>query len=253
MTSFRPIKTEKFAQEVANSIKESIFDGTYESGDKLPSESELAKLFGVSKVSIRQAIRVLENSGIVYTKQGVDGGIFVSEADSVAVSSYLSDMLKLKRVSQSDLTFTRMIFEPDIASLVANVWEGDDLEAARVNIHEAQIALDRGDVGGARLLNLAFHRLFCAITRNPVIIFTLNSVIDVLEENVLNIKLDKEFVEKELEEHIVLLGMIERREADQACKEMRKHITKIHEKLEELHRAKSEQNPKKYKEKRMAS
>ena len=245
MSTFRPLRTEKFAQEVANQIKESIFDGTYMSGDKLPSESELAGLFGVSKVSIRQAVRVLENSGIVYTRQGVDGGIFVAEADSMAVSSYLSDMLKLKRVAHSDLTLSRLIFEPDIASLVAKVWKKDDLEGAEENIRQSQMALEQGDLSKARLLNLAFHRDICAITRNPVIIFTLNSVIDVLEENVLKIKLGREFINRQIVEHKIILEKIRRRKGDEACEEMREHVAIVHEKLEAMHKSGFKQGQKK--------
>ena len=235
MSPFKPVKTEKFAQEVAGQIKQSIFEGIYASGDKLPSESELAVLFGVSRVTVRQSVRVLENSGLLYTKQGVDGGIFVAEADSIAVSSYLSDMLKLKRVTQSDLTLSRLIFEPDIASLVAGVWKENDLEEAEENVRQARTALERGELRKARLFNLAFHRIICGLTRNPVIIFTINSVIDVLEENVLTIKLERDFIHRQIMEHEVILKKIKGRKGDEACEEMREHIGIVHEKLEDLH------------------
>jgi len=242
MPPFKPVKTEKFAQEMANQIKQSIFDGTYASGDKLPSEGELAKLFCVSKVTVRQSVRVLESSGLVYTRQGVEGGIFVAEADSLAVSSYLSDMLKLKRVTQSDLTLSRLIFEPDIASLVASVWRGTDLEATEENLRQAQASLKRGDLGNTRLLNLAFHRLVCAVTRNPVIIFTINSVMDVLEENVLRINVEKGFIQRQVLEHERILEKIRDRKADEAYEEMREHIGIVHEKLEAMRNSRSKQD-----------
>ena len=141
MPPFKRLRSEKFSQEIANQIKKSIFDQTFVSGDKLPSENDMAELFGVSSATVRQAIRILESSGLLFTKQGVDGGIFVAEADPAAVSSYLSDMLKLKRVSQSDLTMTRMIFEPDVAALVATVWQDGDLNDMYDNIQQARKAL----------------------------------------------------------------------------------------------------------------
>lgn len=235
MPPFKPLRTEKFSQEVANQIKESIFDGTYVSGDKLPSESNMAIQFGVSKVTVRQAIRVLENSGIVYTKQGVDGGIFVAEADTMSVSSYLSDMLRLKRVKMSDLTMARIVFEPDIAFRVAKIWESKDLEDVERNVQEAQIALDKDEFRRSRLLNLEFHRLVCNITKNPVVIFALNSVIDVLEENVLKTELDRDFIRDEIIAHETILEKIRSREREQAHDEMRKHIKRVHKKLEEIY------------------
>ena len=235
MSQFKPLRTEKFSQEVANQIKESIFDETYVSGDKLPSESDMAKLFGVSKVTVRQAVRVLENSGIVYTKQGVDGGIFVAEADTMAVASYLSDMLRLKRVKMSDLTMTRIIFEPDIVHRVAKIWTGKDLEDVEKNIQEAQIALKNDELRRSRLLNLEYHRLICSITKNPVVIFALNSVLDVLEENVMKTELDSDFIRDEIVSHEIILKKIRARRREEAHDEMRKHIKTVHQKLEEIY------------------
>ena len=235
MAPFKPLRTEKFSQEVANQIKESIFDGTYVSGDRLPSESDMAELFGVSRVTVRQAIRVLENSGIVFTKQGIEGGIFVAEADTMSVSSYLSDMLKLKRVTMSDLTMARIIFEPDIVYRVAKVWEGDDLEVLEKNVQEAKIALDKNEFRKSRLLNLEFHRLVCNISKNPVVIFALNSVIDVLEENVLKTELDRDFIRNEIISHEITLEKLRARERGAAHDEMRDHIKMVHQKLEEIY------------------
>ena len=235
MPPFKRLRSEKFSQEIANQIKKSIFDRTYVSGDKLPSEHDMAELFGVSNATVRQAIRILESTGLLFTKQGVDGGIFVAEADPAAVSSYLSDMLKLKRVSQSDLTMTRMIFEPDVAALVSTVWQDGDLDDMHDNIQQARKALERGDLDACRLFNLSFHRFIYALTRNPVIMFTLNSVIDVLEENVLNIKLDHDFVCDEVHAHQAIYEKINLRKPDESRKEMHRHIKSVHEKLEAMH------------------
>lgn len=237
MPPFKPLRTEKFYAEVADQIKKSIFDGTYGPGDRLPSESDMANLFGVSKVTVRQAIRVLENAGLVFTKQGMGGGIFLSEADTMAVSTYLSDMLKLKRVTQSDLTMARLIFEPDVAALVCGVWEEGDLQELEKNILQAWDAFKKGDLAGTRILSLAFHRLLCSISKNPVIMFTLNSVIDVLEENVIKIALDQEFVRNEIVAHELILERIRARREDEAREEMRGHIRVVHEKLEVMYQS----------------
>ena len=236
MYSFRSLRTKKVSQEVVNQIKGSIFDGIYVSGDKLPSESDMAEQFGVSNVTVRQAIRVLESSGIVYTKQGVNGGIFVAEADTISVSSYLSDMLRLKRVTMSNLTTARITFEPSIAYCVAKSWEGKDLEAAQSNVRKAQLALTKDNIREARILNLEFHCLVCNITKNPVIIFALNSVIDVLKENVLKTELDEDFIRNEIISHKKILQEIKARKKDEAYAEMSMHINTVHQKLEEVHR-----------------
>jgi len=236
MTIFKPLRSEKFSQEVASRIKESIFDETFAPGDKLPSERKMAEAFGVSNVTVRQAIRVLENSGIVYTKQGVDGGIFVSEADTTSVSSYLSDMLRLKRVSMSDLTLARVIFEPEIAYHASLVWKDGDMEEVERNIEEAEIALANGKAFDSRMLNLAFHRLVCNITKNPVVTFALNSVVDVLEENAMKSKSDTDFTIEVIASHRTIMEKIRGRKKEEARDEMKKHIERVHVRLGKLYR-----------------
>ena len=227
---FKPLRTEKFSAEIANRIKESIFNGTYNPGDRLPSENEFARMFGGSNVTVRQAIRILEHSGIVFTRQGVDGGIFVAKADTMSVSTYLSDMLRLKRVTLGDLTIARIIFEPDIASLAASMKKEDDLEELEENIRDARVALGRGDYKEARLLNLRFHRTISNITRNPVIVFTLNSVADVLEENISGGQ-SGEFVGKTIEAHERILEKIRAGDKIAARSEMAKHVRAVHKSL----------------------
>jgi len=231
MAQFEPIRVKKLAEEVGQSIKRSIFDGTFLPGEKLPSEHDMAEQFGVSQITVRQAVRVLESAGIVYTKQGVEGGIFVAEADTVAVSSYLSDMLRLKKVTQNDLFMSRFVFEPDIAAAVAKEWQEGDLVALEENIQLARTAFEKGDPVATRMCNLSFHRILCAITKNPVIIFALNAVFDVLEENVSELKLPENMIRDEIIEHEILMEKMRARDTDQIRVEMQQHIQKIHKEL----------------------
>ena len=234
MFPFEPIKSQKYSDTIANKIKESIFDGYYSSGDRLPSENKMAEKFGVSNVTIRQAIRILEYSGIIYTKQGADGGIFVAEADTKSVSSYFSDMLKLKRATQSDLYMARLIFEPDVAHMVALVWRDGDLEEAEKSIRRAREAFQKNDFFNARVYSISFHRLIAAITRNPVIIFTLNSVIDVLQENIVKVKFGRDFILKTIDSHEIVLGKIAARKADEARDTMRMDIKLVYDKVDAM-------------------
>lgn len=236
MTIFKPLRSEKFSQEVANRIKESIFNETFAPGDKLPSENQLAKAFGVSNVTVRQAVRVLESSGILYTKQGVEGGIFVAEADTASVSSYLSDMLRLKRVTMSDLTMARVIFEPEIAYHASIAWRDGDLGEVEDNIKAAEAALARGKHFEARMLNLQFHQLVCDITKNPVVTFALDSVMDVLEANAMKSKSNIDFTAKVIASHRSIMEKIRDRKKEEARDEMKRHIERVHVKLEELYR-----------------
>jgi len=79
MTSFRPIRQLRVSGEVTEQLKQSILLGNFKTGDRLPSERDLAEQFQVSRVAVREALRALENSGFITTRQGVTGGAFVTD------------------------------------------------------------------------------------------------------------------------------------------------------------------------------
>lgn len=79
--------------------------------------------------------------------------------------------------------------------------------------------------------------MICNITKNPVVIFALNSVIDVLEENVLKTGLDSDFIRDTITSHEMILEKTRARERGEAHNEMRKHIEMVHEKLESIHKS----------------
>ena len=80
--NFRSLQRKRLYEEVAASIKQAIFSGVYRVGDKLPSETELAGMFQVSRPVVREAIRYLEITGLLIVRQGATGGAFVSGINS---------------------------------------------------------------------------------------------------------------------------------------------------------------------------
>ena len=97
MAQFKPLRTEKFSGEIANQIKESIFNGTYNPGDRLPSESEFARMFGGSNVTVRQAMPTEKKdkilSAIFGSKAGVDLLRF-SLKQGISKNIYQKDLVK---------------------------------------------------------------------------------------------------------------------------------------------------------------
>lgn len=69
------LKRKRLPEEIAGQLKDSIFSGQYKLGDKLPYESELCEIFGVGRTVVREALRSLENSGLIAVKRGYGGGL----------------------------------------------------------------------------------------------------------------------------------------------------------------------------------
>lgn len=119
MPEFKPIKQSRVSKEVAEQLKQSILNNNFKAGDRLPSERNLAEQFQVSRVTVREALRFLENTGFVSTRQGVTGGTFVTDLTFEYLSNAFVDLFLAEKISVPELVRVRILIEPEIARLAA--------------------------------------------------------------------------------------------------------------------------------------
>ena len=119
MVMFRPVKQFRVSGEVCEQVKQAILLGKFKAGDRLPSERSLAEEFQVSRVAIREALRALENSGFTVTRQGVNGGTYVTELTFRHISNAFLDVFLADKISIPELYHARLLVEPEIARLAA--------------------------------------------------------------------------------------------------------------------------------------
>ena len=116
-TKITPIKKTRIAEEVADRIRELMLDGTFPAGDPLPSERHLAERFGVSRGSIRDALRTLETIGLVETRHGQ--GTFPLELSVDRLVAPLASVMSYRADLQDELLDVRRMFEPAVARVAA--------------------------------------------------------------------------------------------------------------------------------------
>ena len=92
---FRPVRTGKVSELIAQQVKEAIFTGSIKTGEQLPSERELGERFEASRNSVREALKMLEVSGLLTIKRG--SGVFVTDVTSRTVTDSFTLMLKRRR------------------------------------------------------------------------------------------------------------------------------------------------------------
>ena len=120
MPTFTPIKPLRVSDEVTDQLKQSILLGHFKPGDKLPPERELAEQFQVSRVAIREAIRSLENSGFILTRQGMTGGAFITDLSFQQLTNSFLDLFLAEKISIPELYQVRRLIEPEVARLAAS-------------------------------------------------------------------------------------------------------------------------------------
>lgn len=157
MRQFRPLKQQRISEEVLRQLKEAILFGEFKAGEKLPSERELTEQFQVSRGVIREAIRALEITGFVKTRQGPAGGAYVTEPSLDHVGNVFMDLFLAKKVSMPEMAHVRRIIEPEVARLAAgNISEKGKWLLRQAQENEFQQMEDKAEFIAA---NQKVHRI----------------------------------------------------------------------------------------------
>lgn len=144
---FKPVKQSKAYQDVVEQIQDSIMAGTLKAGSLLPAERELKEQFGISRGTLREALRVLEQKGLIEIRTGVAGGSMVREINSDNLSDNLGLLIRGCAVSLKDLAEFREEMEGGVAALAAQRSGGDDVLLLEALLGEAEGHLNQGRPG----------------------------------------------------------------------------------------------------------
>ncbi len=116
---FRPVPTDRISQVIVDQIKEAVFQKKLNPGDKLPPERQLMSQFKTSRVTMREALRTLEQFGILEIRRGMEGGAFIRDPNTKFINNFLQDMFSMGKIKISNLTEARMAVEPFSVKLAA--------------------------------------------------------------------------------------------------------------------------------------
>jgi GntR family transcriptional repressor for pyruvate dehydrogenase complex len=173
MPSFKPIKQLRVSGEVTEQLKQSILLGRFKAGDRLPSERDLAEQFQVSRVAVREALRALENSGFITTRQGVTGGAFVTDLTFEHLVNAFLDLFMADKLSIPELYQVRLLVEPEVARLAAQRVTPDYAERLKESLkaEEESVAslpedLDRKTAVHFILAEMCGNRFFEGLVRS---------------------------------------------------------------------------------------
>jgi len=158
----------KVNEAIVRAIQDQIRRGELKAGDRLPPERRLAAMFDASRSSVREALRVLELSGLVYSRHGE--GNFVAESLPASAALTLLDFLERQRASLLDLSEARKFFEPFVASLAASRATSDDIEELRRAAEEEETQLRAGQTQAAFRADRAFHHAVAVATGNQTLV-----------------------------------------------------------------------------------
>lgn len=179
---FEPIRSTRAFEEIAGQIRKALAEGQLQVGSRLPAERTLAEQFGVSRNTLREALRSLEHAGLIRLQRGASGGAFISESSGEAVMTGLMDMFHLGVIEPAQLTEARIWLEPIIVREACKRAKATDIRALNENIEAAEVAYQQGDFSRRAEINLEFHRILARLTGNPIMVTVVNGLLDVLHD-----------------------------------------------------------------------
>jgi GntR family transcriptional repressor for pyruvate dehydrogenase complex len=180
MNMFQQAKQSKIFQNVVDQIQDAILQGRLKAGSKLPAERELKELFKTSRGTLREALRVLEQKGLITIKTGVKGGAIVEALSTNQVSESLDLLIRYQRVSLRDLAEFREGVEGIVAGLAVERVKGKDIQYLKKLLADAKALLDEGASGWDAFLMVdnQLHMMLAHIAGNPIYESVLQTIYD---------------------------------------------------------------------------
>lgn len=240
MPEFKPIKQTRTSEAVLSQLKEAILSGRFKPGEKLPSERALTDMFQVSRGVIREAIRHLEVTGFVVTRQGQTGGAFVTQLSFDYIGNAFLDLFLANKIAIPELAKVRHHIEPEIARLAARriTEEG----ARKLTQAQEEEFLPPEDYTERVDKHQRVHHLLAEMCGNHFFEAISKSMLRLTKEVVEAVEPDHKALHLS-GEHAAVIAAVISGDDDRAAEAMRVHLDKFCRslgKMEEAYREKTE-------------
>jgi len=226
---FNQVRRGRISDNIVEQIKNAIFTGIYKPGDKLPSENELKKLFNISRVPLREALRCLQEIGFVTTRPGVLGGTFVVQMGTRSVSDPLFNMFQLGYITIGQIWDFRLLIEPSICRLAAqhrSDWDIKQIEDT-VSIREKVVKHGKTPV----ISNIDFHQTVARATKNPIAVIILDALAGILMSEFKKLNFSINDHKSIIKFHRDIFECIKKKDARRAGDLMEAHLLDIKRRL----------------------
>lgn len=230
MPSLEPIKKIRLYESIVKQIQSLISTGKLKPGQRLPPERDLAEELGVSRTSIREALRSLEMMGYLESRVGVGGGTFIKEVTLRNALSPFSQALLQNQDFIVELLEVRLFLETEVARLAAIHRSAEQIAEMERAVQQMSEEIARGETG----LNgdNRFHHVLADAANNRVLKEFVRMCGDLLEvEREDHLQNWHGASQHALSQHQAILSAVQSGDEESAQKIMRTHIVDISDKI----------------------
>lgn len=227
-TGAKPIRS---FEDIVRQIHDAIQSGEVEPGDRLSSERELCRVFGVSRSTLREALRHLEAQGSIQVRAGATGGVFVATPDDAHAAEALDVLVRFHDATARDLKEFRPAFESETAMWAARRADEEDLADLRRILAEIDRAARDPDVPWARVsaLDLEFHDAVTRASKNRLRIAIMSAVFLAVQRASLSLAgvLDMDARRSIVTELRGIVEALERHDEALSMERMKRHVERF--------------------------
>lgn len=210
-TRFQQVQPVRLYQRIVEQIEDAIASGELKPGERLPSERELVAQFGASRPTVREALRVLESSGVVRSRPGDPNGPEILPFSPHGLAKQMTRLARVEQMSIADLVSFRMILDGSANMLAARLRSEDELAAIEKTIAVMETAIDEGYDQFSEA-DVAFHDAVALASRNALIQVCNNVVrgvvLSLISDKVTRARNSKALMRESLQHHKEVLEAI---------------------------------------------
>jgi GntR family transcriptional repressor for pyruvate dehydrogenase complex len=222
------------AEQVAGHLLHDITEGVHPEGERLPPEPVLADAAGVSRLTLREAVKSLAQRGVLRVEQGRGTFVNPSSAWLPLDPQLLTSLARRDHGLAAQLTEVRSIVEVGAAGLAARRRKPADLDRMRSALERAEVALDEGDVDAFSRADIEFHQAVLDAVGNQFVPALLVPVDGALQEIRRQTSQDPAAARRALVMHRRILDAVRGRSAAAAAEAMRRHLEETRRHIEAM-------------------
>jgi GntR family transcriptional regulator, transcriptional repressor for pyruvate dehydrogenase complex len=233
---FRRARQNRVYQDVVGQIQKAVLEGRLKIGDRLPAERDLTELFKASRGTIREALRVLEQKGLIAIKLGVGGGAIIKGVTTDQMSESLGLLVQHRQVSLDHLAEFREGIEGLVAAFAAQRATKQDVDELRGLLAQAHDHLTQGISHWASFIRVdeQIHLALSRITGNPL----FASVLKTVHENIHRyyesfLPGDEAAMRENYQDLADIVGAVAQGRGAQAAKLARSHVLRFNRRMRE--------------------
>lgn len=223
---FKKVKRIRLHENIVSQIEEAIIEGKLKPGDRLPSERDLEVTMSISRGTLRQAFRVLEQRGVLGIRTGASGGAYVKAVTTAPISESIASLIRLKRISLEEVAQFRVGVEGLTAKIAAEAATAKDIGHLKGLIAEAETYVNKGVSHASRFYRLEkkMHEELVRMTKNRL----YEAVVITIHDNFSNyydyLPKNNEILRKAFDDWLEILNALEKGQPKKVQAIMESHI-----------------------------